>query len=109
MQTTHQAVSNRFKLRCIKCNSILTGRYASRCENCSGLIEAEYTLQNARLVDSLNPYVRFADLLPVDDVSGLLPSDERYTPCVHAVKMGAMLGTPNLYLKDETAHPTGTA
>ena len=38
----------------------------------------------------------------------LLPSDAVFTPTVHAKRLGAALGLPYLYLKDETRLPTGT-
>ena len=66
-----------------------------------------YQLDQVRLVESDNPYIRFQDLLPVRDAS-LLPLDASYTPTVHAQRLGAAIGLPNLYLKNETVLPTGT-
>src|SRR5438034_1195031 len=66
----------------------------------------KYDLTKVRLHDSPNPYVRFADLLPVKNLPARLPRDSRYTPIVHAKKLGNLLGMPLLYLKDETVLPT---
>lgn len=71
------------------------------------MTEVVYDLEKARLRDSSNPYLRFQDLLPVHDVR-LLPQEASYTETIHAEKLGALLGMPNLYLKNETQKPTGT-
>lgn len=70
------------------------------------MCDVEYDLARVRLRDSSDPYVRFADLLPVHDPSRL-PSSS-FTPAKHAVRLGAAHGLPRLYLKDETRLPTGT-
>jgi threonine synthase len=67
--------------------------------------EVSYDLGAVELRESENPYVRFLDLLPVADPE-LLPPGARYTPTVHAQALGAELGMPALYLKDETGLPT---
>ena len=71
------------------------------------MLDTAYDLERARLRDSSNPFIRFADLLPVRDAV-LFPDDVEYTPCVHAKRLGAQVGLEHLYLKDETHLPTGT-
>jgi threonine synthase len=70
------------------------------------MVDVEYDLARAELHDSPNPYVRFADLLPVRTLHDRLPADARYTPALHATRLGRCLDMPNLYLKDETVLPT---
>jgi threonine synthase len=72
------------------------------------MIDVEYDLDRARLRDSANPLERFFELLPVEHIESLLPHEMHYTPCVHAVRLGAALSMPRLYLKNETVLPTGT-
>jgi threonine synthase len=72
------------------------------------MVEVEYDLDRVRLVDSENPYVRFADLLPIERTRDRFPQGARYSPTVHAKALGAYLGMPSLYLKDETVLPTRT-
>jgi threonine synthase len=50
---------------------------------------------------------RYHELLPpeLDDVASL---DEGVTPLVHCSSLGAELGVPDLYLKDESRNPTGS-
>lgn len=72
------------------------------------MIDVHYDLEQARLRDSLNPLERFLDLLPVERPESLLPQDMRFTPCLHARRLGAALGMPSIYLKNETVLPTGT-
>jgi threonine synthase len=73
---------------------------------CGGMVEVEYDLTKVALRDSPNPYVRFADLLPIRTLHARLPRNARYTPIIHAVRLGNELGMGELYLKDETVLPT---
>ena len=94
--------------RCVKCQREYPHGFNTFCGHCGGMIDVHYDLELARLRESPNPLERFLDLLPVERPESLLPQDARYTPCVHAVRLGAALGMPSLYLKDETVLPTGT-
>jgi threonine synthase len=96
-----------FHAYCKRCLNRLGAGFLPFCTACGGMSEIEYDLTTVHLRDSTNPYVRFADLLPVADRS-LLPSDATPSPTVHATELGRMLGMPWLYLKDETRLPTGT-
>jgi threonine synthase len=72
------------------------------------MTDVEYDLDKVALCDSPNPYVRFADLLPIRTLHDRLPADTRFTPVIHATRLGAPLGMPSLYLKNETVLPTAT-
>ena len=71
-------------------------------------MDVEYDLDNAQLHDSPNPYVRFADLLPIRGAHDKLPQEARYTPTVHAKALGDYLGMANLFLKNDTVLPTSS-
>ncbi|MCI0415997.1 pyridoxal-phosphate dependent enzyme [bacterium] len=72
------------------------------------MVDVEYDLKQAVLYDSFNPLERFFDLLPIENPESLLPRSMEYTPCKHAMELGAALGMPRLYLKNETVLPTRT-
>ncbi len=93
------------KFYCIACNKPSGDSYRSFCA-CGGMIEVAYELERVELRDSENPYVRFADLLPVSCSHDRFPPDATYSPAVHARTLGRILGMPNLYLKDESMLPT---
>lgn len=90
---------------CTKCAKAIGDAYKPFCE-CGGMVEVGYDPARVHLADSANPYVRFADLLPVASTRDKLPGDAIYSPTVHARKLGAQLDMPSLYLKDETVLPT---
>ncbi len=92
---------------CVKCGKPTGTAFQPFCE-CGGMTDVAYDLEQVRLHDSPNPYVRFADLLPIRTLQDRLPADSRYTPAVHATRLGARLGMPSLYLKNETVLPTRT-
>lgn len=96
-----------FHTVCTGCGRDLDEGFHPFCPECGAISDVEYDLAAVSLRESRNPYVRFLDLLPVTDASRL-PADARFTPCVHATRLGEMLGLSRLYLKDETGHPSGT-
>lgn len=51
---------------------------------------------------------RYHEVLPVSDESSIVCLGEGFTPLLQARSLGAKLGLPNLYLKDESQNPTGS-
>jgi len=51
---------------------------------------------------------RYREVLPVTQDSSIVSLGEGFTPLVHAARLGERLGLANLYLKDESANPTGS-
>ncbi len=51
---------------------------------------------------------RYRELLPVRNSNPSLTLGEGGTPLIQAVNLGMMLGTPNLFIKDERQGPTGS-
>jgi threonine synthase len=99
--------NSKFTVQCVACNRVQTRAYSPFCESCGVMTEAHYDISSVKLVDSSNPYERYFDLIPVLD-RDLMPRNTGMTPIVHATAMGEMLGLQRLYLKNETAQPTGT-
>jgi threonine synthase len=52
--------------------------------------------------------VRYREFLPVTDATPGLTLGEGDTPLVHAARLGAAIGVPNLHLKLEGMNPTGS-
>lgn len=51
---------------------------------------------------------RFAPLLPIRSRASLPPLPVGNTPLLHAVRLGASLGLPNLYVKDDGRNPSAS-
>lgn len=92
---------------CTQCGKTTVNVFQPFCD-CGGMTDVEYDLTQVVLHDSPNPYVRFADLLPIQTLHDRLPTEARYTPMIHARRLGVSLGMPSLYLKNETVLPTGS-
>lgn len=97
----------RFQYRCVQCGQPAPHELAAFC-SCGHMIDVEYDLFRCALRDSPDPYRRFFDLLPLRDQASLAGQTHAMTPCVRADRLGRRLGLRNLYLKNETALPTGT-
>lgn len=91
----------------VGCSKEFPHQFTTFCD-CGHLIEIEHDLENARFYDSTNPYIRYFDLLPLENPDSLFPLDQEFTPTHHARELGKRLGLPWLYLKNETVLPTRT-
>ncbi len=92
---------------CLHCGRTQPDGFHPFCA-CGGMVDVEYDLGRVGFPDSTNPYLRFADLLPVRDLRNRLPEKASYTPTIHATRLGRLLGMPALHLKDESVLPTRT-
>jgi len=105
-----------FLIKCLDCGH--TTPYfptSSNCPRCnSQWREAEYDYETlAKILPlqiSSRPFDlwRYRELLPVRNSNPLLSLGEGGTPLIQAVNLGMMLGTPNLFIKDERQGPTGS-
>ncbi len=105
-----------FIIKCLDCGH--TAPYFPTSTNCprcnSQWREAEYdyeTLAKTLLLQLSNrPFDlwRYRELLPVRNPIASLSLGEGGTPLIQAVNLGMMLGTPNLFIKDERQGPTGS-
>ncbi len=94
------------RLACVHCATPPSAGNLSFCEQCGSMLDISYALEHCGLHVSDNPYLRYRGLLPVKNAS-LYPAATT-TPTRHATRLGRLLGMEHLYLKDETANPTGT-
>lgn len=93
---------------CVECGQLYHAGFHPFCDTCGGMVDVEYDLERVTLADSSNPYVRFAQLLPLEGGYDRLPESSSYTPLIHAVRLGRRVGMKSLFIKDETALPTKT-
>jgi threonine synthase len=93
--------------RCVRCGKVYPHTFRSFC-SCDGMIDTEYDLSRVRFYDSELPLFRYFDLLPIEEPDNLARALLPPTPCVHAERLGRLLGMRRLYLKDETRNPTRT-
>src|SRR6202051_4015570 len=101
-------------LRCRECGRQYPAEALHVCDFCFGPLEVDYdyermagTVTAARIAEGPRTIWRYRDLLPVDDVA---PVDlgAGFTPLVRAERLAAELGLGELWIKDDTANPTGS-
>jgi len=101
-------------LRCRECGRAYPAEALHVCDFCFGPLEVTYdyeavaaTMSRERIAAGPRTIWRYADLLPVRDTS---PVDlgAGFTPLIRADRLAAELGLGELWIKDDTANPTGS-
>ncbi|MFI1034001.1 pyridoxal-phosphate dependent enzyme [Streptomyces sp. NPDC020951] len=97
-----------YALACMRCDVELEPAPVYRCPDCSGALEPRYPLQGAARRDHEVPERAYFDFLPLSSPDFLDDGITRRTPCRPAPRLGAAIGVPGLWTKDESRQPTGT-
>ena len=101
-------------LRCRECGRTYPAEALHVCDFCFGPLEVTYDYERVaqvmtreRVAAGPRTIWRYADLLPVSDAA---PVDlgAGFTPLVRAERLAAELGLGELWIKDDTANPTGS-
>jgi threonine synthase len=101
-------------LRCRECGRGYPAEALHVCDFCFGPLEVTYDYERVAAAISRDSIAagprsiwRYAELLPVSDAA---PVDlgAGFTPLVRADRLGAELGLGELWIKDDTANPTGS-
>lgn len=102
-------------VRCIRCHKPMPGNaFYTGCPSCAaeGLTvnyETTYDVRGAKLPpkDNGQPGIyRFRDFYPIGEAVQAVSLGEGSTPLLPLKRLGAALGIPNLYAKDESRNPT---
>lgn len=98
----------KFRLSCVDCCWQSDPEFRLRCPRCSGALDPRLNLEGATKRDGDQPELAYLDFLPVES-GELLDADVSVrTPCRAAPRLGAAIGLPRLWVKDESQQPTGT-
>jgi threonine synthase len=108
-------MSTLIHLECSRCGRTYeAGKIHHLCD-CGAPLFARYDLAQAKQTMTLDALRdrpaslwRYREVMPVRDERHVVSLGEGFTPLLHAQRLGASLGTPNLYLKDEGLNPTGS-
>jgi threonine synthase len=102
-------------LRCPKCGHEPLSRASFQCSQCHSILEVSAEIDHLTGADFENmrhsryrSIWRWFDFFPVENRSSIVSLGEGDTPLIHAIRLGARLGLPNLYLKNDTVLPTGS-
>jgi threonine synthase len=101
-------------LRCRECGRGFPAEALHVCDFCFGPLEVAYDYEAIRAGISRESIAagprtmwRYGDLLPVD-AAAPIDLGAGFTPLVRAERLGAELGLKELWIKDDTANPTGS-
>ena len=103
-------------LRCTRCERVFdAAQVQSICQDCQAPLLAVYDLDHLRRRVDRDEFRRrppgmwrWRELLPVKVPEHVLSLGEGDTPLLHLPRLGAVLGLPALYVKDESLNPTGS-
>ena len=101
-------------LRCRECSRLFPDEALHVCDFCFGPLEVNYDYDaiaalttRASIAQGPRSIWRYANLLPVADENPV-SLGAGFTPLVRAERLGAELGLRDLWIKDDTANPTGS-
>ena len=101
-------------LRCRECGRQFPAEALHVCDFCFGPLEVAYdyeriaaTVSRQRIAEGPRSIWRYRDLLPVSDAAPV-ELGAGFTPLVRAERLAAELGLGELWIKDDTANPTGS-
>ncbi len=106
-------MAEHYQLKCRECGKLWGNQARSFCDECLSPLEVVYDLEAIRPIFTRKNIEsgpanlwRYSALLPLpEDYQGTVPAG--FTPLVQARRLGKMLGTTNLYLKnDAVCFPT---
>ncbi|MBA7617061.1 Threonine synthase [subsurface metagenome] len=103
-------------LECSKCGKRFEAdRLQTVCDACGKPLFARYDLEAVGEAISKDDLVgreatmwRYWELLPVKESRNVVSLGEGWTPLTHVGRLGAEIGVPDLWVKDEGIVPTGT-
>lgn len=98
----------KYTLKCTACGWRCSPAFVLTCPRCAEALEPELNLAEATVRDAEDPGKAYFDFLPIESEGFLDADGMRRTPCRPAPALGAAIGVPSLWVKDESVHPTGT-
>jgi len=107
-------VESRISLRCRECGRLFEPIALHVCDFCFGPLEVAYdydaiseTISRSSIEAGPRSMWRYHELLPVGNGEAITLG-AGFTPLVKADRLGAVLGLKNLWVKNDTANPTGS-
>jgi len=102
-------------LECSLCSNRFEANRIHNLCSCGGALLVRYDLESVRrtwvresVAAARADLWRYWPVLPAQRETSIVSLGEGMTPLVHAAKLGAALGAPNVWVKDEGLNPTGS-
>ncbi|MDX8147111.1 pyridoxal-phosphate dependent enzyme [Lentzea sp. BCCO 10_0061] len=96
-------------MACLLCGAVEEPSLQHRCAHCGGALEPRYRSERlAPRTAGLTPERTYFEHLPLGSADVLDDGVSVSTPCRPAPVLGAAIGVPHLWIKDESVQPTGS-
>ena len=97
-----------YQLVCMTCGRTCANMGAAACPHDGGFLDVLYDSADIPLNDELSGIWRYAAHLPLTDPAHIVSLGEGDTPLLRSARLGADVGLPQLYFKNEGLNPTGS-
>ena len=97
-----------YQLLCMTCGRTCADMGAASCPYDGGFLDVVYDRAAIQLNDELPGIWRYAARLPLTDPAHIVSLGEGDTPLLRSARLGADIGLPELYFKNEGLNPTGS-
>ena len=97
-----------FQMVCMTCGQVCADVSVANCPHDGGVLDVRYDSDDFPLQPHLPGMWRFASRLPLTDPQHIVSLGEGDTPLVQSSQLGADIGLPQLYFKNEGLNPTGS-
>jgi len=97
-----------YQLVCMICGRACADMGAASCPHDGGFLDVLYDSADIPLNDELPGIWRYAAHLPLTDPAHIVSLGEGDTPLLRSARLGADIGLPQLYFKNEGLNPTGS-
>lgn len=97
-----------FQMVCLTCGQVCGDLSAANCAHDGGVLDVRYAADDFPLQPDLPGIWRYAARLPLTDPKHIVSLGEGDTPLAPSAQLGAEVGLPQLYFKNEGLNPTGS-
>lgn len=104
----HTQQTVKFRLHCDRCDWNAPASFVLRCPRCSATVSPRLNLSGARVRAGGSPEMTYIDYLPINASRHIDQEISVASPCRPAARLGAEIGVPQLWIKDESRQPTGS-
>lgn len=112
MEVLQKEILSEKKLTCTNCKKVYKLENISKCPSCNGILKMDYEydkLNGEKVFNNhSNGIWKYKDILPIENKDNIVTLGEGNTPLIKVNTINKVFGIDNMYLKLESANPSGS-